>query len=86
MPGAKTGLLDYISINHFAKAKKHLSYNEHFVLATISKFVIPSNTLLKINHYCYINYIAFYRQIHPIHNRSSHLKRKHAFQNADNYN
>ena len=37
MPGAKMVLVDYISTNAFAKAKKVSSYIEHFVLATIPK-------------------------------------------------
>ena len=37
MPGAKMGLVDYISRNPFARAKKISAYDEHFVVATISK-------------------------------------------------
>ena len=37
MSGAKMGLVDYISRNPFAKAKKIFTYDEHFVVATISK-------------------------------------------------
>ena len=37
MLGAKLGLVDYISRNPFAKAKKVSVYDEHFVVATISK-------------------------------------------------
>ena len=37
MPGAKMGLVDYISRNPFATAKKISTYDEHFVVATISK-------------------------------------------------
>ena len=37
MPGAKTGLVDYISRNAYARAKKISTYDEHFVVATISK-------------------------------------------------
>ena len=39
MPGAKMGLVDYISISRkpFARAKKIATYDEHFVVATISK-------------------------------------------------
>ena len=37
MSGAKMGLVDYISRNPFARAKKISTYDEHFVLATISK-------------------------------------------------
>ena len=36
MPGAKIGLVDYISRNSFARAKKISTYDEHFVVATIS--------------------------------------------------
>ena len=37
MPGAKIGLVDYISRNPFARAKKISTYDEKFVVATISK-------------------------------------------------
>ena len=37
MPGAEMGLVDYISRNPFARAKKISTYDEHFVVATISK-------------------------------------------------
>ena len=37
MPGAKMGLVDYISRNPYARAKKISTYGEHFVVATISK-------------------------------------------------
>ena len=37
MPGAKMGLVDYISRNPFARAKKLSTYDEHFVVATISR-------------------------------------------------
>ena len=37
MPGAKMGLVDYISRNPFARAKKISTYDELFVAATISK-------------------------------------------------
>ena len=37
MPGAKMGLVDYISRNPFARAKNISTYDEHFVVATISK-------------------------------------------------
>ena len=37
MPGAKMGLVDYISTNPFAKAKKVFTYDEPFLVATISK-------------------------------------------------
>ena len=36
MPGAKMGLVDYISRNPYARAKKISTYDEHFVVATIS--------------------------------------------------
>ena len=36
MPGAKMGLVDYISRNPFAKAKRVSTYDEHFVVAAIS--------------------------------------------------
>ena len=37
MPGAKMGLVDYISRNPFAETKKVSTYDEHFVVATISR-------------------------------------------------
>ena len=37
MPSAKMGLVDYISRNPFARAKNISTYDEHFVVATISK-------------------------------------------------
>ena len=37
MPGAKMGLVEYISRNPFTRAKKISTYDEHFVVATISK-------------------------------------------------
>ena len=37
MPGAKMGLVDCISRNPLARAKKISTYDEHFVVATISK-------------------------------------------------
>ena len=37
MPGAKMGLVDYISRTPFARAKKISIYDEHFVVATMSK-------------------------------------------------
>ena len=37
LPGAKMGLVDYISRNPFARAKKISTYDEHVVVATISK-------------------------------------------------
>ena len=37
MPGAKMGLVDHISKNPFAKAKKVSAFDERFVVATISK-------------------------------------------------
>ena len=57
MPGAKMGLVDYISRNTFAKAKKISTYAEHFVVATISIFRNPmkhlnrskQNTIQKLN-------------------------------------
>ena len=37
MPRAKMGLVDYISRNPYARAKKISTYDEHFVVATITK-------------------------------------------------
>ena len=47
MPGAKLGLADYVSRNPFAKAKKVSSYDEHFVIATISKNPDSFNYLIQ---------------------------------------
>ena len=46
MPGAKMGLVDYISRNPFARAKKILTYDEHFVVATVSKIRDSMKTLI----------------------------------------
>ena len=37
MPGAKMGLVDYISRNPYARAKKISTYDKHFFVLTISK-------------------------------------------------
>ena len=47
MPGAKMGLVDYISRNPFARAKKVSTYDEHFVVATISKIRNSMKSLIK---------------------------------------
>ena len=47
MPGAKMGLVDYISRNPFARAKKISTYDEHFVVATTSKFRNSMKNLIK---------------------------------------
>ena len=47
MPGAKMGLVDYISRNPFARAKKISTYYEHFVVATISKIRNSMKSLIK---------------------------------------
>ena len=46
MPGAKMGLVDYISRNPFARAKKISTYDEHFVVATISKILDSMKSLI----------------------------------------
>ena len=47
MPGAKMGLVNYISRKPFARAKKISTYDEHFVVATISKIRNPMKHLIK---------------------------------------
>ena len=37
MPGAKMGLVDYVSRIPYARAKQISTYDEHFVVSTISK-------------------------------------------------
>ena len=49
MPGAKMGLVVYISRNPIARAKKISTYDEHFVVATISKIRISIKHLIKNN-------------------------------------
>ena len=51
--GAKTGLVDYISRNLFAEAKKISSYDEHVAVATTDKIRFVNN-LLNINQKHYI--------------------------------
>ena len=61
MRGAKMGYLDYISRNTFAKARKILSCDEHFIVAVKTKVNsgIPSKTLLKTVRQHNINQKAF---------------------------
>ena len=47
MPGAKMGLVDYISKNLFANAKQESKYNQHFVVATIIKIRDSFKHLIK---------------------------------------
>ena len=47
MPGAKMGLVDYISRNPFTRATKISTYDEHFVVATISKIRYSMKNLIK---------------------------------------
>ena len=55
MPGAKIGLVDYISSKLFAKPKKISRYDQHFVIAKKSKifdenlFQNKQNTIQKLN-------------------------------------
>ena len=51
MPAAKMGLVDYISRNPIARAKTVSTFDEHFVVATISK-IRNSNSkhLIKNKH------------------------------------
>ena len=47
MPEAKMGLVDYISINPFARARKVSTYDEHFVVATLSKICDSMEHLIR---------------------------------------
>ena len=47
MPGAKMGFVDYLFRNPFAKTEIVSSYEEHFVVATISKIQNSFKHLIK---------------------------------------
>ena len=70
MPGAKIGLVDYISRNPFARAKKVSSYDEHFVKATISKTRNSMKHLIKNKQ----NTLQKFNSILKLHSPSSHSK------------
>ena len=90
MPGAKMGLVDYISRNPYARVKKISTYDEHFVVATISKIrdsmkhLITSkqnatkkfNSILKSNLPSYKLKRPFAPQLPTLLNTNSHIRNK----------
>ena len=90
MPGAKMGLVDYISRNPYARAKKISTYDEHFVVATISKirdsmkYLITNkqnatkkfNSILKSNWPSHKLKWPFAPQLPTLPNTNSHIRNK----------
>ena len=90
MPGAKMGLVDYISRNPYARAKKISIYDEHFVVATISKirdsmkYLITNkqnatkkfNSILKSNWPSHKLKRPFAPQLPTLQNSNSHIRNK----------
>ena len=90
MPGAKMGLVDYISRNPYARAKTISTYDEHFVVATISKirdsmkYLITSkqnatkkfNSMLKSNGPSYKLKRPFAPQLPTLQSTNSHIRNK----------
>ena len=90
MPGAKMGLVDYISRNPYARAKKISTYDENFVVATISKirdsmkYLITNkqnatekfNSILKSNWPSHKLKRPFAPQLPTLPNTSSHIRNK----------
>ena len=70
MPAAKMGLVDYISRNPFARAKKVSRYDEHFVVATISKIRNSMKHLIKNKR----NTLQKFNSILKSHSPSSYSK------------
>ena len=70
MPGAKMGLVYYISRNPFARAKKVSTYDEHFVVATLSETRNSTKHLIKNKQ----NTIQKFNRILKLHSPSSHSK------------
>ena len=70
MPGAKMGLVDYISRNPFARAKKLSTYDEHFVVTTISKIRNSMKHLNKNKQ----NALQKFNSILKLHSPSFHSK------------
>ena len=90
MPGAKMGLVDYISKNPYARAKKISAYDEHFVVATISKirdsmkYLITNkqnatkkfNSILKSKWPSHKLKRPFAPQLHTLQKTNSHIRNK----------
>ena len=90
MPGAKMGLVDYISRNPYARAKKISTYDEHFVVATISKirdsmkYLITNkqnatnkfNSILKSNGPSHKLKRPFASQLPTLQNTNLHIRNK----------
>ena len=90
MPGSKMGLIDYISRNPYARAKKISIYDEHFVVATISKirdsmkYLITNkqNATRKFNSILNSNWPShklkrpFAPQLPTLQNTNSHIRNK----------
>ena len=70
MPGAKTGLVDYISRNPFANANKISAYDEYLVSATISNQtqLLSLNNLPNLNHQHDKNLITLQSSLTPVQN------------------
>ena len=90
MPGAKMDLVDYISRNPYSRAKKISTYDEHFVVATISKirdsmkYLITNkqnaakklNSILKSNWPSHKLKRPFAPQMPALQNSNSHISNK----------
>ena len=90
MPGAKMGLVDHISRNPYARAKKISTYDEHFVVATISKIrdskkhLITNkqnatkkfNSILKLHLPSHKLKLPFLPQIPTLLNNNSNIRNK----------
>ena len=76
MPGAKMGLVDYLSRNTFARAKKVSTYDEHFVVAIISKIRNSTKHLIKDKR----NTLQKFNSILKSHSPSSYSKKSMATQ------
>ena len=74
MPGAEMGLVDYISRNPFAGAKKISIYDEHFLVATISKIRNSMKNLIKNKQ----NALQKFNSILKLHSPSFHSKQSFA--------
>ena len=74
MSGARMGLVDYTSRNPFARAKKISTYDEHFVVATISK----NRNSMKNQRKNKQNAFQKFSSILNLHSPSFHLKQSFA--------
>ena len=68
------GLVDYISRNPFAKAKNISTYDEHFVVPTISKFHTSVKNLIKTKQ----NALQNFKSLLKLHSPSFPLKQPFA--------